>query len=167
MPGYLSGLSSPSGTERIMMERFSPKSKSTGHTRFPTFSIKITSMASSPTASSNASTAWPIMFPSRWQRPPVLIWMAGMPASFMRTASTSEAISPSMTAQRSPRAAKRSFVARMVLVLPDPGLESTLTTYVPVCANRSRSSVASRSLRERMGCSKAIVCSAISSLLIE
>ena len=129
MPGYLMGLSSPSGTERIMMDRFSPRSKSTGQTRLPTFSIKMTSMFSRPTAWSKASTASMIMLPSRWHRPPVLIWMAGMPASFMVMASTSEAISPSITAQRRlALSRRRSLVPRIVVVLPEPGLDSTLIT---------------------------------------
>ena len=46
MPGYLMGLSSPSGTDRIMARAFSPKSKSVGHTRLPTFSTMMMSVAS-------------------------------------------------------------------------------------------------------------------------
>lgn len=55
--------------------------------------------------------------------------VAGMPASFMVMASTSEAISPSMTAQRRPALSRRrSLVPRIVVVLPEPGLDSTLIT---------------------------------------
>ena len=39
MCGYLSGLSSPSVTEAITTRALSPRSKSAGHTRLPTFSM--------------------------------------------------------------------------------------------------------------------------------
>ena len=122
-PGYLSGLSSPSGTDKIMTLAFSPKSKSVGHTRLPTFSTMIRSRRSR----SSTSMARLIMALSRWHAPPVLICTAAIPCALIFSASTLLAISPSMTAMlNSSRSA--SIVARMVEVLPDPGLARRSTT---------------------------------------
>ena len=146
-PGYLSGLSSPSGTDRIMTFAFSPRSKSVGHTRLPTFST----MMRSRRARSSTSTARLSMALSRWHAPPVLICTAGMPWALMRSASTLLAMSPSMTAMlNSSRSA--SMVARMVDVLPDPGLAKRSSTNTRFSANRARSSEASWSFLSRMGC---------------
>src|SRR4030042_6958299 len=96
MTGYLSGLSSPSVTLRIMAFTFSPMSNSAGHTRLPTFS---TIRRSRLSRSRWARTFW-IMLASRWQPPSVLICMARTPFLAMRLASTEDCISPSITAIR-------------------------------------------------------------------
>ena len=68
-----------------------------------------------------------IMLDSRWHAPPVLICTAAMPWALIFSASTLLAMSPSMTAMlNSSRSA--SMVARMVDVLPDPGLASRSST---------------------------------------
>ena len=122
-PGYLSGLSSPSGTDRIITLMFSPRSKSVGHTRLPTFSMMIRSRR----FRSSTSTARLIIALSRWQAPPVLIWTAAVPCALIFSASTLLAMSPSMTAMlNSSRSA--SMVARIVEVFPEPGLASRSTT---------------------------------------
>jgi len=51
MSGYFSGLSSPSGTERIMAFFTAPVSNSAGQTRLPTFSRMARSMFSVPSPS--------------------------------------------------------------------------------------------------------------------
>ena len=56
MSGYLSGLSSPSGTLRIMALRTAPVSNSAGHTRLPTFSMMIRSSDERSKASSPLDT---------------------------------------------------------------------------------------------------------------
>ena len=146
-PGYFSGLSSPSGTDRIITLAPSPKSKSVGHTRLPTFSTMMRSRLSK----SSASTARRIMSLSRWHAPPVLICTAAMPWAPMRFASTSLAMSPSITAMlNSSRSA--SMVARMVDVLPEPGLASRSSTNTRFSANSARFSCARRSFLSRMGC---------------
>lgn len=146
-PGYLSGLSSPSGTDKIMTLAFSPRSKSVGHTRLPTFSTMIRSRRSR----SSTSMARLIMLDSRWHAPPVLICTAAMPWALIFSASTLLAMSPSMTAMlNSSRSA--SMVARMVDVLPEPGLASRSSTNTWLSAKRLRSCAASWSFLSRMGC---------------
>ena len=146
-PGYLSGLSSPSGTDKIMTLAFSPKSKSVGHTRLPTFSTIIRSRRSR----SSTSMARLIMALSRWHAPPVLICTAAIPCALIFSASTLLAISPSMTAMLN-SSRRASIVAKMVEVLPDPGLAKRSTTYTWCSANRSRSSRAMASFLSRIGC---------------
>ena len=150
-PGYLSGLSSPSGTDKIITLAFSPKSKSVGHTRLPTFSTMMRSRRSR----SSTSTARLIMALSRWHAPPVLICTAAMPCALIFSASTLLAMSPSITAMlNSSRSA--SMVARMVDVLPEPGLASRSSTNTWFSAKRSRSSEAIASFFWRIGCFRSI-----------
>ena len=126
---------------------FSPRSKSVGHTRLPTFSTMIRSRRSR----SSTSMARLIMLDSRWHAPPVLICTAAMPCALIFSASTLLAMSPSMTAMlNSSRSA--SIVARMVDVLPEPGLASRSSTNTWLSAKRLRSCAASWSFLSRMGC---------------
>src|SRR6266496_1694564 len=68
MSGYLSGLSSPSVTERMTTLCASPRSNAAGQTRLPTFSIR----SRLPSAGCNVVRACPTMCASRWQPLPVL-----------------------------------------------------------------------------------------------
>ena len=94
MSGYLSGLSSPSVTDRMTTLCASPRSKAAGQTRLPTFSIS----SRLPSAGSSRSSARRTMSASRWQPLPVLIWIAGAPVARMRSASRVVCWSPSITA---------------------------------------------------------------------
>ncbi len=116
MRGYLSGLSSPSGTLRIMAFFTAPVSNSAGHTRLPTFSM----ITRSRFAKSKASSPFITIPASRWQNPPVLIWTAGMPASAIFSASTMESMSASSTPIRN-LFLRCSMVLRISVVLPAPG----------------------------------------------
>ena len=60
---------------KVMILAFSPRSKSVGHTRLPTFSMMIKSRRSR----SRTSMARLSMALSRWHAPPVLICTAGIP----------------------------------------------------------------------------------------
>ena len=104
MSGYLSGLSCPSGTERIIRFRCAPVSNSAGQTRLPTFS-RMT--RSSPAASSCCSPSR-VILASRWHMPPVCSWMTFAPVRETVSASTSESISASITPTRSCRCSSGS-----------------------------------------------------------
>ena len=69
------GLSSPSVTDSTTTLARSPRSKSAGQTRFPTFSMK----TMPPSGPSACSARCPPRSASRWQPAPVLIWMAAAP----------------------------------------------------------------------------------------
>ena len=125
MSGYFSGLSSPSGTERIMAFFTAPVSNSAGQTRLPTFSRMARSMFSVP----RPSRPWRVMPASRWHMPPVCSWITFAPLVEMVAASTSESISASMTPMR--RSSFRALmVAMRVVVLPLPGEDMRLSRKV-------------------------------------
>ena len=146
--GYLRGLSSPSGTERIATFTLAPVSNSAGHTRLPTFSRIARSRGAVPAASAAASSSarpWRHITASRWHMPPVWSWIAVTPVAAMARASTSESISASMTPmERSP--ARASMVRVSVVVLPEPGLLIKLSRKVLRARSSSRRASAARSL---------------------
>ncbi len=116
MSGYLSGLSSPSGTERRVMCRTAPVSNSAGQTRLPTFSRTMRSKCSLPKPRSPCR----VMSASRWHIPPVWSCTAGTPSREIASASTDESMSASMTPQRTLPARCGASALRSV-VLPEPG----------------------------------------------
>ena len=135
--GYLSGLSSPSATDRIITFRSSPSLNSAGQTRLPTFSM----MTRSSAPRSSFSIAPFICRASRWQEPPVFICTAGMPSAAIRSASTFPAMSPSITPLASePDTPSRVFV--ITLVFPAPGLAIRLIMNVPASSRSARFSLA-------------------------
>src|SRR5262245_19287082 len=75
------------------------------------------------------------MSASRWQRLPVVICTTGAPVPCSRRASLSVARSPTTTAALT---RSRGQVACNNAVLPEPGDDSTLTTYSPRHRNASR-----------------------------
>ena len=114
--GYFNGLSSPSGTLKIMAFAEAPVSNSAGQTRFPTFSRIARSRPSVPSAASPCL----VMSASRWHMPPVCSCTAFTFVCAIRNASTSESMSASMTpifisSRRS------SMVFSSVVVFPAPG----------------------------------------------
>ena len=147
MSGYLSGLSWPSGTERIIRFRCAPVSNSAGQTRLPTFSIKTTECS----AGGSASSARSIMAASRWQHLPVLICSARVPVARMRSASLSVSWSPSITMVGTSESALS--VAQRSSVFPDPGLETRFSASAPSLAKSARFLAATASLRARMSSS--------------
>ena len=91
------GLSSPSGTDRIIALQVAPVSNSAGQTRLPTFSR----MTRSVSSRLRLSSPWRVISASRWHMPPVCSWMEGTPvASLIFTASTSLSMSASITDTR-------------------------------------------------------------------
>ena len=141
MRGYLRGLSSPSGTLSSMTRFWAPVSNSAGQMRLPTFSSTTRSKWSAPSSSS----AVLVMPASMWHMPPVWAWTALAPSFSMRTASTSESTSASMTA-----ISNLSFMSRMVrskrVVFPAPGDAIRLMSSVPFSFSSPRKTSASRSL---------------------
>jgi ankyrin repeat protein len=94
--GYLSGLSSPSVTDRRTTRSASPRSNVAGQTRLPTFSTNRKSRSSGRHPSSAPAT----MSASRWQTVPVVICRNGAPLRASRWASLSVARSPTRAATR-------------------------------------------------------------------
>ena len=147
MRGYLRGLSSPSGTERIVTLAEAPVSNSAGHTRLPTFSRKTRSASSAARPSSPCEH----MAASRWHMPPVWSWIVRTPVVETAAASTSESMSASMTATESSGESSRT-VRRSVVVLPEPGEDMRFTRKVPLVLRLARSSSARRSLSAKTLC---------------
>ena len=143
--GYLSGLSSPSGTERMTTFSAEPVSNSAGHTRLPTFSRNTTSRSSVPIS----RMPWRDISASRWHMPPVWSWMDLTPRSAMVFASTSESMSASMTPIRI-SSLRRLMTALRVVVLPDPGEDMILMYSSFSSFSVPRSTSASASLSSRM-----------------
>ena len=139
--GYLSGLSSPSGTDRIIAFLTEPVSNSAGQTRLPTFSRMARSTSSTPRPSSPCF----VMPASRWHMPPVCSWMTFAPVFSMVAASTSESMSASMTPMRN-SSFSAAMVALRVVVLPLPGEDMRLRRKVRSRLSCSRTRSASRSL---------------------
>ena len=151
MSGYLSGLSSPSVTDRITTLASSPRSHSAGQTRLPTFSMNSSDWGPCPcpcpcpwswswswcpcawSCSARRAKACATMGASRWQPLPVLTWMAGTPVARMRSASCEVCWSPSITARGSSGCCccKARMVAHSSVVLPEPGLETRLSARTP------------------------------------
>ena len=140
--GYFSGLSSPSGTDKIIALHTAPVSNSAGQTRFPTFSR----MTRSAPPRSTLSSPWRVISASRWHIPPVCSWMEGIPvAAWIFTASTSLSMSASITATRI-LSFSRLMVRISVVVLPLPGEDIRLSRKTPRRLSSLRSSSASLSL---------------------
>ncbi len=137
MSGYLSGLSSPSVTERITTLAASPRSKAAGQTRLPTFSMN----SSPPSGRTSRWSACPTICASRWHPLPVLIWMAGVPVARMRSASLAVCWSPSITATGVCAGSARR-VRTSSVVLPEPGLETRFRPRMPRACSKPRFSAA-------------------------
>src|SRR4051794_21946729 len=114
MWGYFSGLSSPSVTEMTTTLRTSPRSKSAGQTRLPTFSTN----SRLPSSGCSAASARATIAASRWQPAPVLTWTARAPALRIRSASNRVSWSPSITVTGRVEAAT---VRSSSVVFPAPG----------------------------------------------
>ena len=140
IPGYFSGLSSPSVTEMTTTLRDSPRANSAGQTRLPTFS----STTTPPAGGCSSSSARRTIDASRWQPAPVLTCTASAPAARIRLASNSVSWSPSTTDRVSPDS---RIVRSSREVLPEPGELIRLTAQVPRASSQSRLRAASSSLR--------------------
>ena len=144
--GYLSGLSSPSGTESSIILRCAPVSNSAGHTRLPIFSSTIRSQSSKFACASASLT----ISASMWQSPPLWICTLSMPApSAIRRASTSVSISTSIATTLS---LFFRFLSNAVskVVFPLPGDDITLSKNVPLFASDALIESAVLSLFENM-----------------
>ncbi len=148
MRGYLRGLSSPSGTERMATFTLAPVSNSAGHTRLPTFSRMARSSGAAPAsavAASSSARPWRHIAASRWHMPPVCSCTATTPVSAMVRASTSESMSASITPMDN-SSLSAATVRRSVVVLPEPGLLMRFSRKVPRACSSSRRASAARSL---------------------
>src|SRR3954468_69819 len=143
--GYLSGLSSPSVTERATTFSAWPRSKTAGQTRLPTFSI---TKRSRPRQSPRLWSALWASPASRGQAVPVVSETAGMPALRKRSALLSVARSPLIAPMRSQLRAPA--VASSTAVLPEPGEPMRLIAKTPASSKCSRLCRAVRSLPERI-----------------
>ena len=159
MSGYLSGLSSPSVTDRITTLCASPRSKAAGQTRLPTFSMKSRLRG----ATSSCASARLTIDASRWQPLPVFTWTAGAPVARMRSASNEVCWSPSTTATgvRPPHC---SIVRTSSVVLPEPGLDTKFSANTPRSAKWRRFSAAMASfLASRSRSTSTMRCAAVPS----
>ena len=133
MSGYFSGLSSPSVTESTTTLCASPRSNAAGQTRLPTFSMN----SAEPGGGASVSRAWPTICASRWQPLPVLIWIAGRAGG-----ADALGVVGGLLIALDHATAMRSFSASIVLtsrvVLPEPGLETTLSANTPRAAKARR-----------------------------
>ena len=143
--GYFKGLSSPSGTERIMAFFVLPVSNSAGQTRLPTFSSTTKSRSFVP----NSRIPCLVMSASRWHIPPVWIWMARTPVSLIACASTSESISASMTPIFI-SSLSMEIVRFNVVVFPAPGEDIRFNKNVPSDFNSARNLSASALLSSKI-----------------
>ena len=143
--GYFNGLSSPSGTLKIMALFTAPVSNSAGQTRLPTFSR----MARSTSFVPRLSIPCLVISASRWHMPPVWIWIAFAPVCAIVSASTSESMSASMTPMRI-SSFNAPIVRTSVVVFPDPGEDIRFRRNVLSAFNSERSTSASLSLSSRM-----------------
>ena len=145
--GYFSGLSWPSGTDKIMAFFTAPVSNSAGQTRLPTFSRIAKSMSPVPRPSNPCR----VISASRWHIPPVCSWIDFAPVPAMARASTSESMSASITPMRS-SSLRAAMVLRSVVVLPDPGALIRLSRNTFFAFRSARSAAACSSLEAKMLC---------------
>ena len=143
--GYFRGLSSPSGTERIITFRHAPVSNSAGHTRLPTFSNTTKSKSPAP----NSKSPCLVIDASKWHIPPVCSCMERAPASVIACASTSESISASITPIFI-SSASIEIVLFNIVVLPAPGDDIRFSRNVPSSFNSCLSFSASASLSSKI-----------------
>ena len=135
--GYFRGLSSPSGTLRIMAFLEAPVSNSAGHTKLPTFS----SATKSSDFHCNPASPCFVISASKWHIPPVCTCTTDVPVLSMLLASTSESMSASRMPIRN-SSFNNSIVFNKIVVFPEPGDDIRFRRNVFSCFSCKRNASA-------------------------